>query len=531
MLKLVKKSKILIIFWVLFYFLLFGFLLRNSFAYLDPDLGWHLRVGEEIARNHVLPHLNIYNYTFTGRWVDHEWLINLISFIIYDNIGYLGLNIFFAAIIIFSLIFLNFFLRRILNKTSEWLIAILQFFGLIACLPHFGVRMQEFGFLFLLLELFIIAEFNDKKKTKILFWLWPLFYLWANIHGSFVLGLGILFIWPAIKLIEQKLSISRWRQYFLDNKIIEISDVRAFFVFCLGAFLITLITPYGLELYSFLGGYGNTFYLGAIKEWIPQFRFPFDYWQLSYLALIILTLGLYIYQLAGKKKGSIDIWQISLAVIFLSLSFKSRRHFPLLFIATMPLLVKSWYLLLDLDNIKLFFFRQKLKYLLLICLGLAGLAQYIKVETTANPFNSFCSKYPCQAAEFLRTDPRLKDLNILNEYDWGGYLIWLQPERKLFIDGRIPQAEYAGHTFLEEYLEFFQPAADYSSKLAQYNIKVVLLRTEDLKLKAENWEKLLFLIKDKDLIYPNYLRHYLDNSADWTKIYIDPLASIYLKLN
>lgn len=529
MVKLGKKSRFLLIFWILFYFLVFGLLLRNSFSYLDPDLGWHLMVGQEISETGNLPEVNVYNYTFTGNWVDHEWLINLTTSEIYNHFGYLSLNLVFALVIVLSLVLLNIFIRRFFAKAPEGAIAGLQFFGLIACLPHFGVRMQEFGFLFLLLEIIIIQKFSDNGNWKTLAWLPPLFYLWSNIHGSFLLGLGLLFIWPFIKIIERRLATGRWRQYFIDN-ISSGKIIRIFGGFFLVSFLTTFFTPYGLKLYSFLTEYHNTFYLEVISEWLPQFRFPFNYWQLCYLALVVFFLGVYFFKIKQKKIEKIDLWQLSLVFLFLFLGFRSRRHFPLMFIATFPFLIKTLYESLELGKINWVFFKRELKYLLLFCLGLVGLSQYINLRAIDNPFAYFCTDYPCQATEFLKQNTQYKNLNIFNEYNWGGYLIWTYPGKKLFIDGRIPQTEYAGHTFVEEYLEILKPNGDYAGKLKQYKVDLVLIKTEDVEIKAKNWEKFVFWIEENNLIFPNYLRQYLDKSPDWKRIYIDPLASIYLRI-
>jgi hypothetical protein len=529
MLKLGKKLNFFVIFWVLFYFLIFGLLLRNSFSYLDPDLGWHLKVGDKISSTGLLPQANDYNYTFTGDWVDHEWLINLVSSEIYNNYGYLSLNIFFALVIILALVFLNIFVRRFFTKIPEWLLAALQFFCLVASLPNFGVRMQELGFLFLLLELIIIKKFSDDEKWTGLIWLPPLFFLWSNIHGSFLLGLGVLLVWLGVKAIERQLLVSRWQQYFIDNSIVKKKTLKIFLGFSAFAFVVTFLTPYGRELYSFLGEYHNTFYLGVISEWLSQFSFPFNYWQLSYLALVVFALGTYLYKI--KKNGEkADLWQLCLVFLFLILSFRSRRHFPLMVVATFPFLIKTLYEIFNLERIKWRPFKKRLKYLLLICLGLVGLNQYASLQIIVNPFTYFCSEYPCQATAFLQKNTQYNYLNILNEYNWGGYLIWVYPEKKLFIDGRIPQTEYAGHTFLEEYLEFLKVNGNYAEKLEQYDIGLVLIKTEDVIIKAKKWEKIIFWLKEKDLIFPNYLRQYLDSSSSWEKIYVDPLASIYLKI-
>ena len=531
MVKLVKKVNFITVLWILFYFLVFGFLLKNSFSYLDPDLGWHLKVGEAIAQTGMVPHLNIYNYTFTGRWVDHEWLINLASFEIYSKLGYEALNIIFALVILVSLILLNLFVRKTFPKTPIGILMFLQIFGLIASAPSFGIRMQEFGFLFLLLELWIIKNFNDKKSWRSLIWLLPLFYLWSNIHGSFLFGLGILLFWLVIKLVERGLLTTQFKEYFSNREAVRKSELKVFSIFSLGSVALTFLTPYGLELYSFLNGYANTFYLKSIQEWLSQFTPPFLYWQLAYLILFVVVMAPYFYNVFYKKVESINLWQLGLAVLFLILAFKSRRNFPLMFLATLPFIIKNIYNFLGIDAGTKFKIRKELKYFLLICLSLAAIGQYISLRPISNPFSSYCTKFPCQATEFLKTETKYKDLTLFNDYNWGGYLIWVYPEKKIFIDGRLPQVAYGGHTFLEEYYEFFKPNADYESKLAQYNIKLVLTKTNDDKIQLKNWEKFIFQFKDSDLVFPNRLRNYLDTANNWQKIYSDSLATIYLKIN
>jgi hypothetical protein len=136
------------------------------------------------------------------------------------------LQIFFAFIILLTLILLNIHIRRSLVGAPDWLIAFLQTFGLFACLPHFGLRMQELGFLFLFLELWILAEFNYKKKWLSLIWLPPLLYFWSSAHGSFLLGIGLLFIWVIVKVVERGLYFSRFQKYFIADKISSWREIK-----------------------------------------------------------------------------------------------------------------------------------------------------------------------------------------------------------------------------------------------------------------------------------------------------------------
>ena len=121
--------------------------------------------------------------------------------------------------------------------------------------------------------------------------------------------------------------------------------------------------------------------------------------------------------------------------------------------------------------------------------------------------------------------------NILNDYVWGGYLIWIYPEKKIFIDGRLPQVEFAGHTFLEEYLDFYQKDANIKENLSKYDVGLILIKSQDKELRPKKWEKLIFSFQEEDFIFTNYLREYLLNSTDWQPVYIDQTAVIYLKTN
>ncbi len=516
MLRLDKKIDFRVIFWIIFFIFIFGLLLRNSLSYLDPDLGWHLQVGQKISLSGDVPHLNNFNYTFIGNWVDHEWLSNLISFEIYNNLGYFYLNIFFALIIIFALLIIFFVARKKYSSVPDWLWATLILFGLIACLPHFGVRMQEFGFLFLTLELWIISVYSRKKKWSVLLYLPPLFYLWANMHASFLIGLVLLFAWPCSQLIIGRLKRSN------------------IFVYCgiaLLTFGLTFFTPYLQELYSFLIGYRHTFYMSVISEWAPQFSFPPNYWQLVFLALSLLVIVLYLYKVYREENEKINLWEFGLIILFLILSFRSRRHFPLLVVVVLPFLASALTSLLDLEQTKLIFKQNILKYLVGFTLLLATALQFIDLRPTNNPFNYYCKKYPCAATLFLKNNEQYNNLRLFSDYNWGGYLIWQLPGRQLFIDGRLPQAEFAGKTLIEEYLSFYQLEADLPAKLKQYNIKLVLIKTSDDRLTFKKWEQIIFRIYENHNKTPNYLRLCLENSPEWQKIYTDSLATIYMFKN
>ena len=85
----------------------------------DPDYYWHLMNGELVLSNGGIPRTDPFSYTAGDRpWVMHEWLFEVILFVLYDRFGVLAvqaltIGLAFASIYI---AFLN--ARRFINPLS-----------------------------------------------------------------------------------------------------------------------------------------------------------------------------------------------------------------------------------------------------------------------------------------------------------------------------------------------------------------------------------------------------------------------------
>jgi hypothetical protein len=78
---------------------------------------------------------------------------------------------------------------------------------------------------------------------------------------------------------------------------------------------------------------------------------------------------------------------------------------------------------------------------------------------------------PVKAMEFMRQSAFTG--NLLNDYTFGGYLIWSAPDRKVFVDGRADVFEWTG--VLADYNRFFTLTEDPEALLRKYNITTCLL--------------------------------------------------------
>lgn len=513
---------------------------------------WHLRIGQQIVNEHAAPTVDYYDHTLLGKsWVDHEWLFNAIFYYLYNTFGYISLNIFFAVLITLTFIILQFFTQlffidkylkpesseNLFNK-GMLLIMSLEAYALVALAPFIGVRMQIAGNLLFILILFLLELFDKNQQKKYLLVIPFVFILWANLHGSFLIGLAILWSWLGLKTIEPLI-----RKYQIFNKfefnLLSKKNIIFAYGVIISATLATLINPYGIQLYSFLGSYKNSYYLSAIAEWRPFYYLPILYNQLIFLAIFLAILILSIYALnkknttnEGFKKyvAKLNLYFIFLSILFFILALKSKRHFPLFLMSSFALIVQFLYFefTIEIKNNFSKIFTIAIKILLILMFS--GISSYClaNAKITNDPFvYQPKSPLPYKLVEFLKNNPNIISKKIFNDYSWGGYFLWMMPKAKLFIDGRMPQIEYNGHSLLEEYADFFKKG-EAEEQLTSHKIELVILRKDEVISLNKIEKKFLDLNEDEINNQENYLQDFLQSSDSWDKIYEDNLGEIYI---
>jgi len=537
--------------WFSFYLAVFFLALNISYSYLDYDLGWHLQVGKTILENKSVPHINTdLNIIGPIEWVDHEWLLNLGNYYIFNNFGYLALNIIYALLLclfvyLVQVLFYRFYLEpKLSNKKSKdislynrafFIFSSLSFFAVIAMSPFIGIRFQIFGNILFVLLLLILAQASHKTYLY-LWWLSPLFIAWVNLHGSFLIGIAVMWIWLFYVLVSKFFRNSFFAKYFyfelLQNKI-------RIFVFVLVASFSTLINPYGIKLFSFLKDYSNTLYMKKIVEWRSFYELPILYNEFLYTAIFACALSIIGLNIFLKNKNSgfliyikkINAWYFFLGIFFFLMSLKSKRHFPLFFVTSLPLLLQFIYFeFSDITKTRAFEITNKyLKILSTIIFFILSIYYFININFVTDPFdNKYCAFQPCKVFSFVQALPDYQELNILNEYSWGGYMLWKDSNKGVFIDGRMPQLSMKGSSILEEYLSFFDTTTN-QEKLDEYDIDLIILKKE-AKLKLSKLEQSFLDLNPDDYNYEEEnIVTFLNTSSLWSKVYEDSISLVYLK--
>ncbi len=166
---------------------------------VDPDLWWHIKIGQSILATHHWPTSESYSFTAAGQhWRAYEWLGEILLAAVYRVGGLRGLG---ALLIIlgslFAIALYYFTTIRCGNPKAGFLATAL----VLNLVNSFNLRPQMLGYLFLILALIILERFRQGKRGAI--WLLPLLMLvWINSHGTWIIGLGTIGVYLASGLHE-----------------------------------------------------------------------------------------------------------------------------------------------------------------------------------------------------------------------------------------------------------------------------------------------------------------------------------------
>jgi len=421
-------------------------------AMLDPDFGWHIQAGNLILK-HGVSSIDHFSYSMPHYpFIDHEWLTNLTWAKLLPIVGYMPFVYFYILITIAAIIL------QIVFTEKKWIFLPVFLIGG-TLLDFVGVRTQVIDWLSLSILLGIIGKQALWQKWR--FFLPLLFLLWANVHGGFGIGIGVLAIILITKSIEKRKEVK----------------VNAFILsLCI---LITLLNPFGIRLWwEFWMQLSDTQLRLSIMEWYPAIYFPniafWTYWTVSVFLV-----------LRYRKKYSLS--ELVLYCFLLIEALSSIRNIPLWLIASFAMTVKGIMLLhqeaarykygSDRFRVAYIFFSFIAFMLFLPQLGGFFYGLYFSKDSPAF--------YPQNAVVYLQK--HIPHQQIFSSYDWGGYLIWQLPEKKVFIDGRMPswrwQANIPGESnyAFDEYKKVLLGKIPFSRFVQKYHISTMLVAKSSLQ--------------------------------------------------
>jgi hypothetical protein len=465
----------------LFSILAFVFFLR---VVIDPDLGWHLRVGELIWRTGLIPKTDFLSFSLPDYpYVYHSWLTETFLYYFYSRLGLWGVTFFYAflLVLVLGLVLKTARLRVKKNWVFLFLLLVVPFFSAASAL-----RSQIFTFLGLALTYFVFRKYLE-GRTKLLYLLPVVFAFWANLHGGFFLGLiffssllgteiVLLSVQILANLLEGKLSFKVAKRGSSNLPFGKFATLGAVLFLCLGA---VLINPYGGRIYEQALSMGTNRFASQFNlDWQPLVtQDPFS-WMFA-LSIFVPLVWLFLF------RSKVELREKIVLAVFFALALRLKRFSMVLLIVLVPALV----VFLEEVRVKAGEVLKQLRFLfwifsLLVLLVFGGRAAdyFLRMRRAYKDEVAYAQEmpvpyaYPAGAVDYLRGNPIPG--RILNDYNWGGYLVWKLPERKFFIDGRMDNFFLEGESFGETFLKVVNLEPGWEEVLEDYEIGLVLVSSE-----------------------------------------------------
>lgn len=455
----------------------------------DTDFFWHLKTGEWVWTHKAVPTHDIFSwlrFDTNMEWFAHEWLSEVIFYLIYQGVGYIGLILLPAFICLFIVYFLYTTNKEYFKRN---IILFFLWIGLFLYqIQSFTVaRPQVFSYVFLTITIYILTKYRT-QETKLI-WLLPIIsVLWVNMHGG---SFSVLYVLIIITMLSGifNFKFQRIRGYKLPKiKLIKLSSV---FILTILASMINQM-GYKILLYPFQLT-GNDVLMNTIAEWTaPDIKSRTGLLVFVALGIVITTLLV--------LKSEIDLYDMLLVLGFTYLTLKSIRFIPLFLIVSTPILFK-YIPKINFNHLSGFSRLRKIIGLSIIVFSIYLISNISVLLTLCyqSPIGYNLFTYPSdKAIEYIKKE---EPKRLFNHYNWGGYLI--SKDIPVFMDGRSDMYIYYNY---EDYLKIANVKPGIKDLLKKYDFDMIITT------KASS------------------LPPYIDNDTDYTKVFEDDTCFIYKKV-
>jgi hypothetical protein len=449
---------------LVYYSILFAF---PNYLLNDPDTFWHIRTGQWILDHAQVPTVDFFSYTVAGKpWISLEWLSEVFFAAAFKLGGWHAVVALAAAACSAVIGILCFHLVRHLrfSVAMGWIVL-----TALAISPHFFARPHVFSYIILpiwtikLLDAYDLDDFN----------LWsllifpPMMVIWANLHGSFTLGLALLYTFAGYRLCQNIIKRNHTKCWHLLILVMAVT-------------LCASITPYGISPALMTKQVLDLKFTSAVTEEMraPDFQ-VYTFHLIFLVALLSATVGLGI-----RPRGA---RLIAFAIITL-MGLSYTRGLVMFFLLAPVVLARPtassvWWLAPQLSETQTLnrdtasdpVLRFLEKRSILILAASMAVAALITVSTwwrdDVGPSEAIAPK---GAIDFVRRTNIVG--NVFNAWAFGGYLIF--SGIPTFVDGR---ALLFGDAFMHKYFDAVS-LTDVNSAfelLDDYKVTWIILRPND----------------------------------------------------
>ena len=411
---------------------------------VQQDTWLMLVAGRDVVHNGLPGHDHLTYWTAGVQWVDQQWLGQGFFYALTLLGGLKAALVAHAALLVVTFTLVLGIARRhgASVRATAW-IAVPAVIPIVS--GSWQMRTQVLGLFFFALLLWLLLE-DERGPSARVYWTLPLLVIWANVHGSVVVGAFFLTLYALAARVPRRkrtvLVAAAWASLF--------------------------VTPYGLEIVDY---YRATLVNPGLTAFVTE-------WQST--TLRVATIPVYalifggVWLLAGRASRA-SLFQKLAFLASAALALLALRNLGFLGLAAIPLLAP----VLDEVLPRTSRVPGRVEELMLAC---ATLLVVVSVSlawrsTTANVDESFP---PAAAAAVSRALEGRPDARVAADVKFADWLLWARPDLagRVAYDARFELLSYA--QLRRIYYWTNQQTANWRTAAA--GARVVVLNREATKL-------------------------------------------------
>jgi len=418
----------------------------------DPDYFWHVAAGRFMAQTGSVPSTDPFSFTWNGQpWTPHEWLTELMIHTLTSAVGEVGALVVFALIPGATLLILAWMLARMRVRAIAQA-PVLSLTALIIA-PYATLRPQALSWLLLAVTLALLASVTAQSGRRLI-WLLPLLVAWSNLHGLYVVAIGVVGAYALFTLMGRTPLAPR-REWALGAVGLAVVGAMA-----------TPAGPLGV-LYPLR--YSQEWGLAHIQEWqSPNFHEP-AHWPLLALVVALILNG-------GRATPG---WLQLVAYVGTVMALVALRNGPVAAVLATPTMalgledrIRSRWGAHRVAAPRIAVGRRMLEVVTGILVVAGSFVIFLPPALSTTPGEQQrAAGYPTAAADLLVSQhPHVR---VVAEYGWGGYLIYRLYDGggRVFVDGRNDM--YA-EEILDDYTAIVSADEGWSELVDEYRADALL---------------------------------------------------------
>jgi len=459
-------------------------------SFLHPlrvlDFWWHLKAGEVIVTTRSIPKTDLFSFTAAGKpFILQNWLTEALYYVVY-RLGDLPLLVAMNTVLLVAALVPVYRLSWELSGHRLRLSALVTFMAALSLAIYSNMRPQVVSFAFFALFYWVLSGYRHRRRD--LLWTLPLLMaLWVNLHGAFVLGIGLMGAFLGGEAVRRLIHGPQ-------ADALSASELRKLVLILVLTLLATLVNPETYRVYAYVASVQAD---RASQLLVAEWQAP----QIDRLEGILIFFGPFFVTLLALMCAAQrpDFTELTLFLGFAAFALTARRNGIWFVLVATPIVARylptiGWMeLVASLRRFRLVdglinrFERRERRSVpvryglntliaggLLVITGLLSPWVHPRLGIERLGTTLWEPKTPVGAVDFIQ-EHNLQG-NIFHPQIYGDYLIWrLWPRQRSFFDGRV---HLFGESFVRNYLLTWHDR-HWEERLEPYNIRYLLLSKDE----------------------------------------------------